>query len=307
MSYSQLPNRSSADVNASADVNTLQDNIEALKGGVGATAPTTTIEDLSTDKADKISSGVENNIVTINASENIKDSGVAISAISDLQATDGLVKASDTDTSPGSLTDKLVAGSNITLALVTTGTGGEQEVEIASTASGGSTESDPIFDSGNYDYPTSNAAPLEVINSGTITNIKLKGQAFDDTTNESVEQKFEVPSDLSSTGSDTVTFYVRGIAQTAATANVEFRFAHSAAGSGEQSDVAYTNEDSGAKAVDTNQDYYTYFSWTETITNLGWSAGDSVKFQLTRLASGGNDTLTDDFYVTRLRIAIPRS
>ena len=53
MAYSQLPNRTSTDTNASADVNTLQDNIEALKGGTGATAPTTTIEDLSTDKADK--------------------------------------------------------------------------------------------------------------------------------------------------------------------------------------------------------------------------------------------------------------
>jgi hypothetical protein len=48
--YSQLPNRTSADTNASADVNTLQDNIEALKGGTGSVAPTTTIEDLSTDK-----------------------------------------------------------------------------------------------------------------------------------------------------------------------------------------------------------------------------------------------------------------
>lgn len=99
MAYSQVPNRSSGETIPSEDINQLQDNIEALKGGTGSVAPTTTIEDLATDS--------------------------------------GLVKASDTDTDPGSLTDKLVAGSNITLTLVTTGTAGEQEVEIASTASGG--------------------------------------------------------------------------------------------------------------------------------------------------------------------------
>lgn len=177
--------------------------------------------------------------------------------------------------------------------------------QAASGGGSGSTTPNPIFSAGNFDYPSSNAAPREVINSGSITNITLYGQAFDDTTNETVEQSFEVPSDIDTSG--TVTFYARGIAQTAATANIEFRFAHSFAGNGEDADVAFTNEDSGAKAVNTTQDYYTYFSWTETVSNLGWAANDSVKFQLTRLASGGNDTLTDDFYVTRLIIDIPRS
>jgi hypothetical protein len=51
MSYIQLPDRTTSDTNSAADVNQLQDNIEALKGGTGSTAPTTTIEDLSTDKA----------------------------------------------------------------------------------------------------------------------------------------------------------------------------------------------------------------------------------------------------------------
>jgi hypothetical protein len=70
---STVPTRSSGDTNASADINTLQDQITANKGKVNA---------------------------------------------------------SDTDTDPGSLTDKMVAGSGITLTLVTTGTAGEEEVEI---------------------------------------------------------------------------------------------------------------------------------------------------------------------------------
>jgi hypothetical protein len=46
MAYTQLPTRTSADANASADVNTLQGNIEALKGGAGATAPVNTLADI---------------------------------------------------------------------------------------------------------------------------------------------------------------------------------------------------------------------------------------------------------------------
>jgi hypothetical protein len=50
MAYVQIPGRDENDPNASADINQLNDNIEALKGGTPATAPTTTIEDLATDK-----------------------------------------------------------------------------------------------------------------------------------------------------------------------------------------------------------------------------------------------------------------
>lgn len=77
MAYSQLPERTSSDINSASDVNTLQDNIEALKGGVGATAPTTTIEDLSSDKADKVSSPTAGNLAGLDANGNLTDSGVA--------------------------------------------------------------------------------------------------------------------------------------------------------------------------------------------------------------------------------------
>jgi hypothetical protein len=217
MAYSQVPNRSTGEKIPAADVNQLQDNIEALKGGDGGTAPTTNVE---------------------------------------------------------------------ALALLAT------------------KEHNPVFEAGNFDYPSSNAAPREVINSATITNVKLYGQAFDDTTNETVEQQFEVPSDV---GTGNVTFYARGIAETAATANVEFDFAHSFANDDEDADVAYSNENSGPRAINTTQDDYTYFSWSNSVAALGWSAGDSVKFQLTRLASGGNDTLSGDFYITRFWIDIPRA
>jgi hypothetical protein len=56
MAYAQIPTRTSADANSAADVNQLEANIEAVKGGAGSAAPTTTIAALNcgTDKGDLI-------------------------------------------------------------------------------------------------------------------------------------------------------------------------------------------------------------------------------------------------------------
>jgi len=51
MSYVQVPTRTTIDANTAGDVNQLQDNIEALKGGSGATPPTTTLEALAAQVA----------------------------------------------------------------------------------------------------------------------------------------------------------------------------------------------------------------------------------------------------------------
>lgn len=54
MAYSQLPTRTTSDANASSDVNQLQTNIEALKGGTGSAAPSVTLEDFKNAKPDFI-------------------------------------------------------------------------------------------------------------------------------------------------------------------------------------------------------------------------------------------------------------
>lgn len=48
MSYSQLPTRTTDDTNTAADINQLQLNIEALKGGSGSAAPATTLAAVAT-------------------------------------------------------------------------------------------------------------------------------------------------------------------------------------------------------------------------------------------------------------------
>jgi hypothetical protein len=48
MAWSQLPTRTTADTNSADDVNLLQTNLDAIKGGVLATAPTQTLEQVVT-------------------------------------------------------------------------------------------------------------------------------------------------------------------------------------------------------------------------------------------------------------------
>lgn len=52
MSYTQVATRTTDDANSHADINQLQLNIEALKGGLGTDAPVTTIDALNTWKTD---------------------------------------------------------------------------------------------------------------------------------------------------------------------------------------------------------------------------------------------------------------
>lgn len=47
MSYTQVATRTTDDANSHADINQLQLNIEALKGGLAASTPVTTIDDLN--------------------------------------------------------------------------------------------------------------------------------------------------------------------------------------------------------------------------------------------------------------------
>ena len=82
MSYVQIPNRTTANTNASADINQLQDNIEAVKGGVAATAPTTTVEDLKALVTTNTSDVSTN---TSDISTNVSDISTNSSAIAVLQ------------------------------------------------------------------------------------------------------------------------------------------------------------------------------------------------------------------------------
>jgi hypothetical protein len=219
MSYTQLPTRTSSDTNASADVNTLQDNIEALKGGSGAVAPTTTIEALAT----------------------------AVSALS----------------VPDYIAD---------------------------------------FPTGSWDFdPAQSSFPAWETDVGTNGN--MRGHYFDDTTEEFLEASFILPSAIAGT----VTFEAYGYSKTAvASRYIELKLYHSAKADGEGWDAAYANKESGDLLTDSTQDNLNRFTWTETVTNLTWTANDQVRIKLSRIAPSGTN-LSGDWILTHFRVIVPRA
>ena len=129
--------------------------------------------------------------------------------------------------------------------------------------------------------------------------------AFDDTTQEYRNGVFKVPSDIDTAG--TVTLRVAGRSATgAASKTVEFDFDHYARANGEASDgsTPYTTEASGAKSVDATQNDIDIITWTETVSNLGWSADDEVFFRISR-DTGANDDLVGDYYGFSFTVIIP--
>lgn len=199
------------------------------------------------------------------------------------------------------LEDKIIASTNITVSKATDSAGTET-LEISATGGATASEPDPSYPAGRFDYPASNPAPLDT-DSGS--NGTIKRHLFDDTTPEYVIGQFVVPSDIDASG--TVTFETYGYAVTAAASkNVEFTFDHCSKADGESWDAAFTSEVSGDLACDATQDQLDRFTWTETVSNLGWSANDQCRFKLSRTAPSTNN-LSGDYGLTHFRILIPRA
>ncbi len=145
----------------------------------------------------------------------------------------------------------------------------------------------------------------------TGTNSEIFYRAFDDTDDECVGGTFTVPSDLTATGGDNVTFRVVGYAATAAADPndiVALDFKHRPLADSESWDGTFTTESDGGCNLDTTQDDVTNCTWTETVTNTGWVAFDMVEFELCRDGdeAGVADLLVGDFHLIHFTIEVPR-
>ena len=148
-----------------------------------------------------------------------------------------------------------------------------------------------------------NFAPLEKLSG---TNVKTFVRAFDDTTEEFANGKIQIPGDVSTTGSDTVTFRAYVMAKTAAAnKNVKLTFGHLPVNDSEDFDQAYTDKSVDDQAIDATQDDLSEITWTETLTNLGWAANDLVYFRFSREAATTNN-LAGDMYLHSFCIEVPR-
>jgi len=141
------------------------------------------------------------------------------------------------------------------------------------------------------------------------TNADLLVRAFDDTVDECVGGTFTVPSDITTTGSDTVTFRIRWYSPSVTTNDAMFDFRWHEVGDNESWDGAMTTEEAGAVTTAGTIDLITLDTWTETITNLGWSANDMIEFELCRDADStgtGIDNLVGDAYVIDFAVEMIR-
>ena len=156
------------------------------------------------------------------------------------------------------------------------------------------------FPANTLSTPPANGAPITPLDG---TNVDIFVRAFDDTTEEFACGKLRLPDDLNAAG--TVAFEVAVMAKTAAASKfVQHRFGHVALANSEDFDVAYTNKDSGDKAIDATQDDISIHTWTETVANLGWAAGDLVLFRYSRITPSGAN-LSGDMYLFGLTIKLP--
>jgi hypothetical protein len=141
------------------------------------------------------------------------------------------------------------------------------------------------------------------------TNVDLLVRAFDDTTDECVGGTLAAPSDITTTGSDTVTFRIRWYSGTATTGDAMFDIRWHEVGDNESWDGALTTEEAGAVTTAGTVDLITLDTWTETITNLGCAANDVIEFELCRDANStgtGTDDLVGDAYVIDFAVEIIR-
>lgn len=192
----------------------------------------------------------------------------------------------------------LTAGTNITI------TNAAGSITIDSTASASTPPK-------NYWFAAESLQPVED-NFGAIeklagTNVNVLVRSFDDTTEEYGNGKFQVPSDLDTDGTVTLRAYVAA-ATAAGSKNIGLTFGHLALNDSEDWDPAspYTDEDTGAVAIDATQDDVTLVTWTETVANLGWAANDLVLFRVSR-DTGVANNLTGDMYLFSFSIEIPRA
>ena len=160
--------------------------------------------------------------------------------------------------------------------------------EIGSGSGGSGTyQNEIIFESGSFEYPDTNPAPLD---RDTGTNGTILRQLFIQGTETFVLGEIKIPADVSPAA--TVTFKAIGYLVTVDSGkNIKLSFSHSAKNVSESWDGAYTAVNSADTATKTVQDQLDYITWTETVTNLGWSANDIIRFKLSRIAAGSNDSV----------------
>ncbi|HTJ53641.1 MAG TPA: hypothetical protein VL443_29505 [Cyclobacteriaceae bacterium] len=160
-----------------------------------------------------------------------------------------------------------------------------------------------FFDAASMQALETNFGTLTAITGGT-NSTKIMVRAFDQTTEEFANFKFQVPTDVTS---GTVTFRACFMAATAASSkNIGFKFYYQNLSDTSSFDGTYSSITSGALAINATQDHVTIATFTSTISTLSWTAGMIIEVKLSRDTSVSNN-LASDMYLLSFCIEIPRS
>lgn len=117
--------------------------------------------------------------------------------------------------------------------------------------------------------------------------------------------KFPILPDIDSSG--TVTFRIYVAAETAASANTQFRFSYFAASDGSSWDGTYSNVDSGDISITATTNALRIFDWTSPVSSLtDWEDPNFIFWRIARIPATSND-LTDDARVFGFSVFVPRT
>lgn len=143
---------------------------------------------------------------------------------------------------------------------------------------------------------------LVAVSGSTNTNTIIPAYAFDASTEEYVVYTVQLPTNLETSGSVNIRF--QWLPLTASSNNVVWKIYYAPIDSGESFDAAMSSR-TVTSAGSATTDVISEAVITDSLTNLGWSAGDNLIIHVSRDATNGSDNLSGDAYLINVAIEAP--
>jgi hypothetical protein len=165
---------------------------------------------------------------------------------------------------------------------------------------GGGNALDIQLPAGAWDRPSTNYAEFT---SDVGSNVTMKIEQFDDTTEEFLESQIVIPTGVS--GSDTMYFDIWGYAETpTASKNIGLKIQINDAIDSGAWDVTYTTLQDLAVATNSTAGDIQKITLSATLTTLGLVADAHSSIKFSRVISGVSNNLVGDWNFTNMRIYI---